>query len=325
MVEEVYLAQPRGFCAGVVRAIAAVEQTAAHQDQPLILYHSVVHNRTVMNRLEQRFATHTVEDLAEIDEIPGATVIFSAHGVAPSVHQEALAAGLQVVDATCPLVTKVHSEAARYARLGYHILLLSDSADHQEIKGTFGVAPDSTTLVGLLDRAEDHRLADPRTVTVPDPDHVAVLSQTTLSVDETLNTVAFLRTRFPKLVTPARADLCYATQNRQAAVKQIAPQVDLFLVVSGPQSSNGNRLLELAQSLVAKAYRIENATDLECSWFQGVHRVGITSAASTPEDLVQEVVDWLRQQNQSLRVYEVGQPESIEFKPAHKETLAGAQ
>lgn len=321
MVEEIYLARPRGFCAGVVRAIAAVEETASGQSDPVILYHSVVHNRTVMQRLEERFAIYTTENLAEIGDKSGSTLIFSAHGVAPSVRQQALASGFQVVDATCPLVTKVHSEAARYASLGYHILLLSDSADHQEIRGTFGVAPDSTTLVGLLNRAEDRRLADPRTVDVPDPNRVAVLSQTTLSVDETLETVALLRNRFPKLVTPARADLCYATQNRQAAVRQIAPQVELFIVVSGPNSSNGNRLVELAQTLGTPVHRIESAADLEVSWFQGVRRVGITSAASTPEDLVQEVVTWLRQRNPELKVQEQGQPEKVEFKPARKETL----
>jgi len=226
-------------------------------------------------------------------------------------------------------VTKVHTEAKRYAKEGYWILLIGDSADHQEIKGTYGEAPERTILVAVHTHVgKDPRLADPRTVEVPDPERVVVLTQTTLSVDDTLATIAILKKRFPKLVVPSRKDLCYATQNRQEAVKRIAPKVEAFLVLTSPHSSNGMRLLELAQSLVGRAYRLERPEELRPEWLEGVESLGITSAASTPEDLVQGVVDRLKAQNPGLEVVEEGAWETIAFrepKPlSPEEVLKGA-
>ncbi len=322
MVERVYLAKPRGFCAGVVMAIQAVEKAARElKDQgELVVYHSIVHNDVVVRRLREEYGVHFVEDLAEIEALRkerrlADTVVFSAHGIPPTVRRQAAEMGLWQIDATCPLVTKVHSEAKRYAREGYWILLIGDSADHQEVKGTMGEAPDRTILVAVHTHVgKDPRLADPRTVEVPDPDRVVVLTQTTLSVDDTLETIAILRERFPKLVVPSRDDLCYATKNRQDAVKRIAPHVDFFLVLTSNYSSNGMRLLELARNLVGRAERIDTAADIRPEWFQGVRTVGITSAASTPDDLVQEVVAYFRAQNPDLEVIEEGEWEQIEFR-----------
>ena len=229
MVERVYLAKPRGFCAGVVMAIQAVEKAARElKDQgELVVYHSIVHNDVVVRRLREEYGVHFVEDLAEIEALRkerrlADTVVFSAHGIPPTVRRQAAEMGLWQIDATCPLVTKVHSEAKRYAREGYWILLIGDSADHQEVKGTMGEAPDRTILVAVHTHVgKDPRLADPRTVEVPDPDRVVVLTQTTLSVDDTLETIAILRERFPKLVVPSRDDLCYADQ--QLLLERDAP------------------------------------------------------------------------------------------------------
>ncbi len=321
MIEKVYLAQPRGFCAGVVMAIDAVKLAAkSASDQKtgdLVVYHSIVHNDTVVGRLEREDGVRFVENLADLEKLPNAgdTVVFSAHGVSPALRREAAARGLATIDATCPLVTKVHSESKRYAALGYQILLIGDSSNHQEIVGTFGEAPDQTTLVSVLgNRKFDPNMADPFTVEVPDPQKVIVLTQTTLSVDDTDKTVEVLKTRFPKLTIPSRDDLCYATKNRQAAVKQIAPHVDLFLVVTSITSSNGMRLLELAESLTPNAQRLDTISDLKDSWLDGVRVVGITSAASTPEDLVQEIIAFFRTQNPNLQVTEEGKPEDIEFR-----------
>ncbi len=321
MIEKVYLAQPRGFCAGVVMAIDAVKLAAkSASDQntgDLVVYHSIVHNDTVVGRLEREDGVRFVENLADLEKLPNAgdTVVFSAHGVSPALRQEAAARGLATIDATCPLVTKVHSESKRYAALGYQILLIGDSSNHQEIVGTFGEAPDQTTLVSVLgNRKIDPKMADPYTVEVPDPEKVVVLTQTTLSVDDTDKTVEVLKSRFPKLTVPSRDDLCYATKNRQAAVKQIAPHVDLFLVVTSTASSNGMRLLELAESLTPNAERLGTIADLQDSWLEGVSAVGMTSAASTPDDLVQEIIAFFRTQNPNLQVIEEGEPEDIEFR-----------
>jgi 4-hydroxy-3-methylbut-2-enyl diphosphate reductase len=330
MVERVYLARPRGFCAGVVMAIKAVE-AAADQNQrsgagDLSVYHAIVHNDTVVGRLERDHALHFVEDLSELEGIRlglesqdgrlDRTVVFSAHGVSPAVRQSASQLGLTTIDATCPLVAKVHSEAKRYARQGYHILLIGDSSRHQEVIGTRGEAPASTTMVCVLgNRKDDPELADPYTVEVPDPERVAVLTQTTLSVDDTLRTVEVLRRRFPKLVVPPKDDLCFATKNRQDAVKAIAPHVDRFLVVTGDYSSNGMRLLELAESLTKLAYRVEGPEGLKESWFKGSKSVGVTSAASTPDDLVQSIVGWFRDHNPDLVLIEEGEWENIAFRP----------
>ncbi len=320
-LERVYLARPRGFCAGVVMAIQAVEEAVElyRKEGELVVYHPIVHNHKVVERLRAK-GVHFVEDLREIEALrrtrPLANaLVFSAHGHPPEVRKEAARMGLTVLDATCPLVTKVHTEARRYAEEGYWILLIGDSADHQEIKGTYGEAPDRTILVAVHTHVgKDPRLADPHTVEVPDPEKVVVLTQTTLSVDDTLATIEILKKRFPKLVVPSRKDLCYATQNRQEAVKRLAPKVEAFLVVTSPHSSNGMRLYELAGRLTGKAYRLEGPEELDPLWLQGVRSLGITSAASTPEDLVQGVVARLRDLFPGLEVLEEGEEEGILFR-----------
>ena len=328
MVETLYLAKPRGFCAGVVMAIQAVEEAAADlgaQGESLAVYHAIVHNDTVVGRLGAEHGVHFVEELNELEPLreraqasgePLAdTVVFSAHGVSPSVRQGAQALGLATIDATCPLVTKVHSEAKKYAREGFHILLIGDSSRHQEVIGTKGEAPDATTVVSVVgNRKHDPKLADPETVTVPNPEKVVVLTQTTLSVDDVAKTIAILKTRFPALVIPPSDDLCYATKNRQDAVRNIAPSVDMFLVVTSDYSSNGMRLLELAQDLTGNAKRIESVADLQPEWFSGVRSVGITSAASTPDHLVQELVSYFQMQNSALNIVEHGEWENITFR-----------
>ncbi len=333
MVERVYLAKPRGFCAGVVMAIRAVEKAAKAFDGDLVIYHQIVHNETVVERLEKAHHVHFVEDLDEIKALKkrhrlAGTIVFSAHGIPPAIREKAARMGLVQIDATCPLVTKVHTEARRYAQMGYTILLIGDSADHQEVRGTLGEAPEHTILVAVHTQVgKDPRLADPHTVEVPDPERVVVLTQTTLSVDDTDKTIAILKKRFPKLVTPPRSDLCYATKNRQDEVKRIAPMVDLFLVLSSRHSSNGLRLFELASSLT-RAVRIDTPADLREAWFEGVRRVGITSAASTPEDLVQGTITWLRERWPDLEVIEEGEWEQIAFReptPTRPEEILQAQ
>lgn len=319
MVEKLYLAKPRGFCAGVVMAIQAVERAAAQEQHPVTVYHSIVHNHTVVERLEQGGNVHFVEDLNAIESLPdgGDTVIFSAHGISPAVRERARALGLATIDATCPLVTKVHTEAKKYAREGYTILLIGDSGRHQEVIGTQGEAPDSTILVGVLGKTGEG-LHDPHTVQVPDPGKLVVLTQTTLSVDDTRRTIDILKGRFPALVVPPSEDLCYATKNRQDAVKNIAPHVDAFLVLTSTHSSNGMRLLELAAETCGRAHRLETAADLKGIDFSGVRSIGITSAASTPDDLVQEVVAHFRNLNPALQVIEEGEWENIEFREPKK-------
>lgn len=319
MIERIHLAKPRGFCAGVVMAIQAVEKAARTEAKPVTVYHSIVHNHTVVERLSQGGGVHFVEDLDAVDALPdhGDTVIFSAHGISPAVRERARALGLNTIDATCPLVTKVHTEAKKYAREGYTILLIGDSARHQEVIGTRGEAPEQTILVGVLGK-EGGGLADPHTVQVPDPQRLVVLTQTTLSVDDTRRTIEILKARFPALVVPPSEDLCYATKNRQDAVKNIAPQVDVFLVLTSTHSSNGMRLLELARDLCGRAERLETAADLAGVDLSGVRSLGITSAASTPDDLVQEVVAHFRALNPALEVVEEGEWENIEFREPKK-------
>ncbi len=345
MVEILHLAKPRGFCAGVVMAIDAVAEAAAENaaggDGDVVVYHAIVHNQTVVDRLADEHGVHFVEDLGDLDAVRSSVagdggrlsdlVVFSAHGVSPAVRAEAARRGLTTLDATCPLVTKVHTEAKKYARAGYHILLIGDSTRHQEVVGTYGEAPASTTVVSVVgNRHPDPALADPHGVTVPDPAKVVVLTQTTLSVDDTMRTIAILRLRFPALVVPPRDDLCYATKNRQDAVKAIAEQVDAFVVVTSTTSSNGMRLLELAEDLTQRALRVESAADLDPAWFADVRSVGVTSAASTPDDLVQDIVSWFRVRNPALRVVEEGEWEDIEFRkprrvppPARSEDRTG--
>ena len=333
MIERIYLARPRGFCAGVEMAIEAVERAAQENEASgageLPVYHSIVHNNTVVERLESSHGVHFVEDLGELERLRlelqesgrtlDETVVFSAHGVSPVVRQQARELGLSTIDATCPLVTKVHSEAKRYAREGYHILLVGDSTSHQEVIGTRGEAPEATTVVGVLgNRKADPGLADPRTVKVPDPEKVVVLTQTTLSVDDTTRTIELLRNRFPALLVPSRDDLCYATKNRQDAVRSIAGRVELFLVVTSDYSSNGMRLLELAEELCGNARRVESVRDIDPTWLEGAASVGITSAASTPDDLVQEMVAYFRELNPAVQLIEEGEWEQITFRPAKR-------
>jgi 4-hydroxy-3-methylbut-2-enyl diphosphate reductase len=328
MVKKIYLARPRGFCAGVVMAIQAVEDAADEMKRAgegeLVVYHSIVHNDTVVRRLERERGIHFVEDLSEVDSLTrkveagggrlSETVVFSAHGISPEVRGDADARRMTTLDATCPLVTKVHSEAKKYAALGYHILLIGDSTRHQEVIGTVGEAPDQTTVVSVIgNRKEDADLAEPETVQVPDPDKVVVLTQTTLSVDLTMQTVEILKKRYPNLLVP-RDDLCYATKNRQDAVRKIGNDVDLFLVVTSSYSSNGMRLLELADEVTGNAKRIDRLEDIQEEWLEGIDAVGITSAASTPDDLVQDLVGWFRARNPDVEVLEEGEWEDITFR-----------
>jgi 4-hydroxy-3-methylbut-2-en-1-yl diphosphate reductase len=280
--KRVLLAKPRGYCAGVDRAVETVEQALAHFGAPVYVRKQIVHNLHVVQSLEQRGAVF-VEELAEVP--PGSVVVLSAHGVAPVVHEQAGERQLRVIDATCPLVTKVHNEARRFADQDYDILLIGHDG-HEEVIGTTGEAPDRIKLVdGPQDVAG---------IEVRDPDRVVWLSQTTLSVDETMHTVHALQERFPGLQAPPSDDICYATQNRQAAVKVIAPQVELFLVVGSPNSSNSVRMVEVARAAGAdRAYLVENATHVDPEWLDGVTSVGLSSGASVPEILVHETVQWL--------------------------------
>jgi 4-hydroxy-3-methylbut-2-en-1-yl diphosphate reductase len=278
----VLLAKPRGYCAGVDRAVQAVEEALDRFGAPVYVRKQIVHNKHVVAALEDRGAIF-VEETAEVPE--GAIVVFSAHGIAPQVREEAKARNLRTIDATCPLVTKVHNEARRFAARGYEILLIGH-AGHEEVVGTTGEAPAS---IRLVDGPEGSGR-----VQVRDPDKVAWLSQTTLSVDETQQTVAALRERFPNLLDPPSDDICYATQNRQAAIKQIAADSDLVLVVGSTNSSNSVRLVEVALDAGADAaYLVDDAAGIDRAWLDGVTTVGVTSGASVPEDLVAGVLDRL--------------------------------
>ena len=280
--KKILLAAPRGYCAGVDRAVVTVEKALALYGPPVYVRKQIVHNKFVVHALEERGAVF-VEELEEVPE--GATVIFSAHGVAPVVHEEAAERNLKTIDATCPLVTKVHSEAKRFANEGYQILLVGHEG-HEEVVGTMGEAPEVMTLV------EDP--ADAETIGVPESDKLVWLSQTTLSVDETLATVGALKQRFPQLISPPSDDICYATQNRQAAVKAIAERCDVVIVVGSGNSSNSVRLVEVALEAGARsAHRVDSAAELDEAWFDGCSTVGVTSGASVPEILVDEVLAWL--------------------------------
>jgi 4-hydroxy-3-methylbut-2-enyl diphosphate reductase len=278
----VLLAKPRGYCAGVDRAVQSVEMALERYGAPVYVRKQIVHNLHVVRTLEKRGAIF-VDETEEIP--PGSVVVFSAHGIAPSVREEAQARDLQVIDATCPLVTKVHNEARRFAAQDYDILLIGHEG-HEEVVGTTGEAP---TRVRLVDGPEG---AD--SVEVRDPSKVVWLSQTTLSVDETVETVSALRERFPTLMNPPSDDICYATQNRQAAVKQIADASDLVIVVGSQNSSNSVRLVEVAKDFGATAaYLVDDASEVDERWLDGVATIGVTSGASVPEDLVTGVLGWL--------------------------------
>ncbi|WP_027759121.1 4-hydroxy-3-methylbut-2-enyl diphosphate reductase [Streptomyces qinglanensis] len=280
----VLLAAPRGYCAGVDRAVIAVEKALEQYGAPIYVRHEIVHNKYVVQTLEKKGAVF----VEETDEVPeGEIVIFSAHGVAPTVHEEAERGKLATIDATCPLVTKVHKEAVRYAKEDYDILLIGHEG-HEEVIGTSGEAPDHITLV---DGPEDVG-----NVEVRDPEKVVWLSQTTLSVDETMETVDALKGRYPNLLSPPSDDICYATQNRQTAIKQVAAEADLVLVVGSKNSSNSVRLVETALTHGAKdGHLVDNAEELDEAWLEGVETIGLSSGASVPEVLVDGVLEWLAQ------------------------------
>ncbi len=282
MAKRVLLAAPRGYCAGVDRAVITVEKALDLYGAPVYVRKQIVHNIHVVSSLEKKGAIF----VDETDEVPeGSIVIFSAHGVSPQVHKEAADRNLKTIDATCPLVTKVHQEARRFAKDDLQILLIGHEG-HEEVEGTAGEAPDHVKLVDGLDGA--------RSVEIDPNKGVAWLSQTTLSVDETLDAVAILKERFPNLQDPPSDDICYATQNRQVAIKQIAPEADLVLVVGSKNSSNSVRLVEVALEYGAKAgYLIDYANQLEDSWFEGVETIGVSSGASVPEILVTDLLSEL--------------------------------
>jgi len=282
MSKRVLLAKPRGYCAGVDRAVATVEKALEAHGAPVYVRKQIVHNKHVVETLEERGAIF-VEDADEVPE--GALVVFSAHGVSPAVHEQAATRGLRTIDATCPLVTKVHQEAKRFARDDRDILLIGH-AGHEEVEGTAGEAPEHVQLVDGPDAVDS--------VTVRDPSRVVWLSQTTLSVDETMETVARLKERFPELADPPSDDICYATQNRQVAVKAMAAECDLVLVVGSRNSSNSVRLVEVALTAGARdSHLVDYAREVDESWLDGVRTVGVTSGASVPEVLVRGVLEWL--------------------------------
>ena len=283
-LKRVLLAAPRGYCAGVDRAVIAVEKALEHYGPPVYVRKEIVHNKYVVETLTERGAVF----VNETDEVPeGARVVFSAHGVSPAVHAAAAVRSLQTIDATCPLVTKVHKEAVRFASDDFDILLIGHDG-HEEVEGTAGEAPEHIQVVNSPDEVDR--------VTVRDPEKVVWLSQTTLSVDETMETVRRLRERFPSLQDPPSDDICYATQNRQVAVKKLAPECDLVIVVGSANSSNSVRLVEVALDAGARAsYRIDRATEIDPAWLEGVTTVGVTSGASVPELLVRDVLARLAQ------------------------------
>jgi 4-hydroxy-3-methylbut-2-enyl diphosphate reductase len=275
---QVILAQPRGFCAGVERAIEIVERALTLYGPPIYVRHEIVHNGHVVDRLRAK----GVRFVEEVDEVPpGSITIFSAHGVSSAVDEAAKARGLKVIDATCPLVARVHLEGARYSRQGRDVVLIGH-AGHAEVEGTLGRLSGPVHLVASA--------ADVADLKVKRPDHIAYITQTTLSVDDTRGIIDALKARFPSIVGPNTDDICYATQNRQRAVVELAPKVDLVLVVGAANSSNSNRLREIAEAAGVPAYLIEDASGLDPGWLDGVSSVGITAGASAPEDLVQEVV-----------------------------------
>ena len=281
-VDEVVLAEPRGFCAGVDRAIEIVERALKKFGAPIYVRHEIVHNTYVVDDLKSKGAIF-IEDLADVP--PGATLIFSAHGVSQAVRHEAAARGFSVFDATCPLVTKVHVEVAKLHKEGYDFIMIGHKG-HPEVEGTMG------QLTGGIHLVED--VADVALVAVPAGQPLAVVTQTTLSVDDAAEILAAVKQRFPDVRQPKQQDICYATQNRQDAVKVLAPAVDVLIVVGSPSSSNSNRLRELAERLGADAYMVDAAGDLRAEWLEGKRRVGLTAGASAPEILVQQVVERLR-------------------------------
>jgi 4-hydroxy-3-methylbut-2-enyl diphosphate reductase len=294
-VEKLLLAAPRGYCAGVDRAVQTVEHALELHGPPVYVRKEIVHNKHVVETLRERGAIF-VDELD--DSIPeGAITVFSAHGVSPAVHEDAARRGLQTIDATCPLVTKVHREAVKFAGEGYTIVLIGH-AGHEEVEGTTGEAPDHIVLVQTEEDVDE--------LEVPDPSKVAYISQTTLSVDETRSIINKLREKFPAIVGPRTDDICYATTNRQAAVKQMATQCDLVLVIGSTNSSNSQRLVDVARDLGTEAHLIDNESMIQGEWLSGVRVVGISSGASAPEELVDRLVQFFRDRGvESVETFEV--------------------
>lgn len=302
---QIKLANPRGFCAGVDRAIEIVNRALEVFGPPIYVRHEVVHNKFVVEDLRARGAIF----IEELDQVPDdVIVIFSAHGVSQAVRQEAAGRGLKVFDATCPLVTKVHIEVAKYSRDGRECILIGH-AGHPEVEGTMGQYDDSNGGSIYLVEDED----DVARMQVRDPDNLAFVTQTTLSMDDTSRVIDALRARFPNIGGPRKDDICYATQNRQDAVKQLADESDVVLVVGSPNSSNSNRLRELAERMGTPAYLIDGAEDLQRSWFDGITRVGITAGASAPEVLVRGVIEQLRAWGATGADELDGRPENVTF------------
>jgi 4-hydroxy-3-methylbut-2-enyl diphosphate reductase len=287
MVERVLLASPRGYCAGVERAVETVERALEHFGAPVYVRKQIVHNIHVVRDLEARGAIF-VEEETEVPE--GATVVYSAHGVAPTVYENSARLGHSVIDAVCPLVTKVHVQARRYADEGYTIALIGHEG-HEEVVGTMGEAPEATVLVQTVGEAE--------ALEMPAGTKLAYVTQTTLSVDETREIIGVLRRRFPDIRAPRKEDICYATSNRQWAVKEMLPEIDLLLVIGSRNSSNSNRLVETARAAGTVAYLIDDESEIDERWLDGVGTVGITSGASAPEKLVGRVCDWFRERGVS--------------------------
>jgi 4-hydroxy-3-methylbut-2-en-1-yl diphosphate reductase len=299
--EKLLLAAPRGYCAGVDRAVQTVERALEIYGPPVYVRKEIVHNKHVVEQLKERGAIF-VDQETEVPE--SETVVFSAHGVAPSVHANAAARQLHTIDATCPLVTKVHVEAKKFAADGYTIVLIGH-AGHEEVEGTMGEAPANMVLIETEEDVE--------TLEVEDPDRVAYLTQTTLSVDETDRIIRKLRERFPNVTGPKSDDICYATTNRQAAVRQMARECDLVLVIGSRNSSNSNRLVEVARDFGADSYLIDNQSQVQEEWLEGKKVVGISSGASAPEELVQSLVDFFRERGtEDVSEYEVVQ-EDVRF------------
>ena len=297
----IILAGPRGFCAGVNMAIEALESAIRAHGTPLYVYHEIVHNKWVVEQF-RRLGAVFVDDPAEVPE--GAPLLYSAHGVAPEVRRVAARRRLRVIDATCPLVTKVHREAIRFAQSGRTVVLIGH-AGHDEVVGTMGEAPDSILLV--------HRAADVERLEVPDPDKVAYLTQTTLSVDDAAAVIDRLRRRFPKIIGPPKSDICYATSNRQEAVRVLSRKADLVLVVGSQNSSNSQRLAELAASSGVPSYLVDGPADIRLQWFSGEETVLITAGASAPETVVQQCVDLLREQFDASVVSRTIRRETVRF------------
>ncbi len=299
--KRILLLKPRGFCAGVVRAIDIVQIALDTFGAPIYVRKEIVHNSYVVDDLAKKGAIF----VNELDEVPeGARVIYSAHGVSPAVRQGARERGLKVIDATCPLVTKVHVEAIKFAKQGYSLVLVGHR-DHEEVEGTQGEAPDVTQVVSTVEEVE--------ALVVPDPDKVAYLTQTTLSLDEAGTMIEALKRKFPNIAGPHAQDICYATENRQTAVKNVAHGADLVLVVGSKNSSNSNRLVEVSKNLGTEGYLIDKADDIQGAWLEGVNRVAVTAGASAPEVLVQEVVQYLTERGYGSAEEVEVMPENVRF------------